>query len=66
VFISGAGTCYHATPYCPILKAGQMKALERGHVGTRIVYVSMIEAKERRRQSRLAHIGELMDISRYR
>jgi len=49
VFISGAGSCYHATPYCPLLKAGQEKAAERGHIVTKIVCVSMREAKERRR-----------------
>ena len=32
VFISRAGSCYHATPYCPLLKAGQAKAAERDHV----------------------------------
>ena len=31
VFISLAGSCYHATPYCPLLKAGWAKAAERGH-----------------------------------
>jgi len=33
----------------PALKAGQRKASERGHIVTRIVCVSMIEAKECRR-----------------
>jgi hypothetical protein len=46
VFISMAGSCYHATPYCPLLKAGQLKAAERGQVVTRIVCVSMTEARE--------------------
>jgi hypothetical protein len=39
---------------CPLLKAGQVKASERGHIVTRIVCVSMTEAKERRRKARLA------------
>jgi len=49
VFISGAGNCYDTTPYCRLLKAGQKKAAERGHVVTKVVCVSMIEAHERRR-----------------
>ena len=51
VFISGAGSAYHATPYCSLLKAGQAKAEERGHVVTRAVCVSMREATERRRKA---------------
>jgi hypothetical protein len=51
VFISGAGCAYHTTPYCPLLKAGQEKAAERGHVVTNLVCVSMNEAKERRRKA---------------
>ena len=45
VFISLAGSCYHATPYCPLLKASQEKAAERGHVVTRIACISMNEAQ---------------------
>jgi len=51
VFISLAGSAYHATPYCPLLKVGQAKAAERGHAVTRIVCVSMREARDRRRNA---------------
>jgi len=51
VFISGAGSCYHATPYCPLLKTGQAKAAERGYIVTRIVCISMNDATERRRKA---------------
>jgi hypothetical protein len=49
VFISGAGRCYHATPLCSLLKWGQGK--ERGRVVTKIVCVSMAEARERGRKA---------------
>ena len=51
VFISGAGRSYHATPLCPLLKWGQGQAAERGHVMTKIVCVSMDEARERGRSA---------------
>jgi len=44
VFISCGGSAYHATPYCPLLKAGQAKAAERGHIVRWIVRISMGEA----------------------
>jgi hypothetical protein len=49
VFISRAGSCYHATPYRPLLTAGQEKTAERGHFVTKIVCTSMNEARERRK-----------------
>ena len=49
IHVSLAGSCYHPTPYCPLLMAGQKKARGRGHIVTRIVCVSMNEARERRR-----------------
>ena len=50
VFITGAGSAYHETPFCSLLKAGQEKALERGHIVTKIRCVPIGEAEERRRR----------------
>jgi len=46
VFISRAAADVHATPYCPLLKGGQEKASDRGHIVTRVVCVSMIHASK--------------------
>jgi hypothetical protein len=51
VLISLAGSACHATPYCPLLKASHEKAAERGPNVTRIVCISMNEARERRRKA---------------
>jgi hypothetical protein len=32
VYVSGAGQAYHASAVCPLLRVGQEKARERGHV----------------------------------
>jgi len=45
VFVSGAGRSYHATPLCPLLKWGQERARERGHVVRKVNRVAMVEAE---------------------
>ena len=44
-----------------LLRAGQAKAAERGHVVTRVVCISMREARERRRRACRGYVAEMIE-----
>jgi hypothetical protein len=52
VFISGAGQAYHASAVCALLRAGQEKTRERGHVVRPLRCVALVEVTDRRRPCR--------------
>jgi hypothetical protein len=49
VYVSGGGQAYHRTAVCTLVRAGQEKARERGHVVRALRCVALVEVRDRRR-----------------